>query len=149
MPSITTVESENTEDTSQSMCAVVKGYPIVIRNSDNPQKRWKIPFDAPLFHWYTNNDRDRQLTKYMEETFQISPELTRKAIAAGDEAQDSFHQELQKAGAEVCRQVQEKGTYAVVLASRPYQNDALVNHDLPDMFTMEAAYPSLPGSLIR
>ena len=43
MPSITTVESENTEDTSQSMCAVVKGYPIVIRNSDNPQKRWKIP----------------------------------------------------------------------------------------------------------
>ena len=49
MPSITTVESENTEDTSQSMCAVVKGYPIVIRNSDNPQKRWNIPFDAPLF----------------------------------------------------------------------------------------------------
>ena len=150
MPSITTVESENTEDTSQSMCAVVKGYPIVIRNSDNPQKRWKIPFDAPLFHWYTNNDRDRQLTKYMEETFQISPELTRKAIAAGDEAQDSFHQELQKAGAEVCRQVQEKGTYAVVLASRPYQNDALVNHDLPDMFTKMGipvlTADSLPGT---
>ena len=150
MPSITTVESENTEDTSQSMCAVVKGYPIVIRNSDNPQKRWNIPFDAPLFHWYTNNDRDRQLTKYMEETFQISPELTRKAIAAGDEAQDSFHQELQKAGAEVCRQVQEKGTYAVVLASRPYQNDALVNHDLPDMFTKMGipvlTADSLPGA---
>ena len=150
MPSITTVESENTEDTSQSMCAVVKGYPIVIRNSDNPQKRWNIPFDAPLFHWYTNNDRDRQLTKYMEETFQISPELTRKAIAAGDEAQDSFHQELQKAGAEVCRQVQEKGTYAVVLASRPYQNDALVNHDLPDMFTKMGipvlTADSLPGT---
>ena len=150
MPSITTVESENTEDTSQSMCAVVKGYPIVIRNSDNPQKRWKIPFDAPLLHWYTNNDRDRQLTKYMEETFQISPELTRKAIAAGDEAQDSFHQELQKAGAEVCRQVQEKGTYAVVLASRPYQNDALVNHDLPDMFTKMGipvlTADSLPGT---
>lgn len=150
MPSITTVESENTEDTSQSMCAVVKGYPIVIRNSDNPQKRWNIPFDAPLFHWYTNNDRDRQLTKYMEETFQISPELTRKAIAAGDEAQDSFHQELQKTGAEVCRQVQEKGTYAVVLASRPYQNDALVNHDLPDMFTKMGipvlTADSLPGT---
>ncbi|HJD40981.1 MAG TPA: 2-hydroxyacyl-CoA dehydratase [Candidatus Blautia stercoripullorum] len=149
MPSITTVESENTEDTSQSMCAVVKGYPIVIRNSDNPKKRWNIPFDAPLFHWYTNGDRDRQLTKYMEDTFQISPELTRKAIAAGDEAQNSFHQELQKAGEEVCRQVQEKGTYAVVLASRPYQNDALVNHDLPDMFTKMGipvlTADSLPG----
>ena len=49
MPSITTVTSENTESTSESMCAIVKGYPIVIRNSDNPEKRWHIPFDAPLF----------------------------------------------------------------------------------------------------
>lgn len=32
-------------------------------------------------------------------------------------------------------QVEANNTYAVVLASRPYQNDALVNHDLPKMFT--------------
>lgn len=75
MPSITTVSSENTEETSQSMCAIVKGYPIVIRNSDNPEKRWGIPFDAPLFHWYTPADRDRQLTRYMEETFQLDEEV--------------------------------------------------------------------------
>ena len=59
MPSITTVKAENTEETSQSMCAVVKGYPIVVRNSDNPAKRWNIPFDAPLFHWYKDEDRNR------------------------------------------------------------------------------------------
>lgn len=40
MPSVTTVPTENTEETSQSMCAVVKGYPIVIRNSDNPSEKW-------------------------------------------------------------------------------------------------------------
>ena len=45
MPSITTVPPENTEKTSESMCAVVKGYPIVIRNSDNPQDKWNVPFD--------------------------------------------------------------------------------------------------------
>lgn len=33
------------------------------------------------------------------------------------------------------QQVSSEGRYAVVLASRPYQNDALVNHDLPKMFT--------------
>ena len=53
MPSITTVPPENMEKTSESMCAVVKGYPIVIRNSDNPQDKWNVPFDAPLFHWHT------------------------------------------------------------------------------------------------
>lgn len=135
MPSITTVASENTMDTSQSMCAVVKGYPIVVRNSDNPEKRWGIPFDAPLFHWYEKADRDRQLTVYMEETFHISKEHIAKAIEAADGAMRTFHEELLKAGQAVCDEVEQKGTYAIVLASRPYQNDALVNHDLPDMFT--------------
>ena len=135
MPTITTVETENTEKTSQSMCAVVKGYPIVIRNSDNPEKQWDVPFDAPLFHWYTQEDRDLQMTKYMKETFGIAEELTRKALKAGDEAQDTFKRELYKEGKKVCDEVKEKGTYAIVLASRPYQNDSLVNHELPEMFT--------------
>lgn len=135
MPSITTVPSENTEKTSESMCAVVKGYPIVIRNSDNPEKRWGIPFDAPLFHWHQPEDRDRQLTNYMKETFGISPKLTRAAIAAGDAAQASFSARLKEEGRKVLQEVQQTGRYAVVLASRPYQNDGLVNHDLPELFT--------------
>ena len=70
----------------------------------------------------------------MEETFGISKEHTRQAAAAGDRAQEQFHRALLEAGEAVCRQVKDEGTYAVVLASRPYQNDALVNHDLPEMF---------------
>ena len=38
-------------------------------------------------------------------------------------------------GQAVLEEAERRGTYAVVLASRPYQNDALVNHDLPAMFT--------------
>ncbi len=135
MPSITTVTSENTERTSESMCAIVKGYPIVIRNSDDPQKRWQIPFDAPLYHRYRTEDRDRQLTLYMEETFQITPDQTRRALAAADAAQARFRSELKKAGQTVLDAVTANNTYAVVLAARPYHNDALVNHDLPEMFT--------------
>lgn len=135
MPSITTVTSENTEKTSESMCAVVKGYPFVIRNSDNPEKRWGVPFDTPLFHWYGKADRDRQLVEYMKETFRILPGQTAEAIKAADEAQGSFHRELTSAAQAILDEVELKGTYAVVLASRPYQNDALVNHDLPAMFT--------------
>lgn len=142
MPSVTTVPTENTEETSQSMCAVVKGYPIVIRNSDNPSEKWGIPYDAPLFHWYTKKDRQKQLVAYMSENFGITKEETIAAIKAGDAAQKSFDTELKKAGAEVLKQVQEEGKFAVVLASRPYQNDALVNHDLPLMFT-KAGIPVL------
>ncbi len=135
MPSITTVPSENTEKTSESMCAVVKGYAIVMRNSDNPEQRVDLVFDAPLWHWYSDADRSRQLGAWMHETFGIDQALTDLAITAADAAQDKFRDDLLAAGKQVLEQVRRNGTYAVVLASRPYHNDPLVNHDLPSMFT--------------
>lgn len=135
MPSITTVPSENTESTSQSMCAVVKGYPIVIRNSDNPEKQWGVPFDAPLFHWYHTEDRNRQICAYMSQTYGIPERETKAAVKAADEAQASFQRQLKEAGKAVIEQAEREGTYAVVLASRPYHNDPLVNHNLPRFFT--------------
>lgn len=134
MPSITTVPSENTQKTSQSMCAIVKGYPIVVRNSDPPLKKLGISFDAPLFHWYTDQDRDRQLSGYMEETYGIEKKKTLHAIRQADAAQESFHRELEREGRKVLEEAERTGSYAVVLASRPYQNDSLVNHELPEMF---------------
>ena len=134
MPSITTVPSENTEKTSESMCAVVKGYAIVMRNSDNPEQRGNVAFDSPLFHWYSDIDRERQLGDWMRDTFGVDPALTRQAIAAGDEAMGLFRSELVSAGEQVIDQVRREGGYAVILASRPYHNDPLVNHDLPNMF---------------
>ncbi len=150
MPSITTIVSENTEKTSESMCALVKGYPIVLRNSDNPQKRFGIPFDSPLFHWHTMEDRDLQMTKYMKEHFDVTPQITRAALKQADAAMAVFKSEMKKAGQKVIDQVTAENKYAIVLASRPYQNDALVNHDLPQMFT-KLGIPvmtadSVPGS---
>ena len=135
MPSVTTVTSENTSKTSQSMCAVVKGYPIVMRNSDNPEKRFGIPFDAPLFHWLSQKDRDRQLTEYLTREFSLDTASVRQAIDAADAAQKTFKSELAQEGERICDQVEREGSFAVVLASRPYQNDDLVNHELPRAFT--------------
>ena len=142
MPSITTVPSENTEKTSESMCAVVKGYAIVMRNSDNPELRTNVHFDAPLFHWYSDADRDRQLGDWMHETFGIDRSLTRRAIAAGDDAIENFRAKLLAAGSEIIEKARREGSYAVILASRPYHNDPLVNHNLPDMF-IEQGIPVL------
>ena len=135
MPSVTTVTSENTAKTSQSMCAVVKGYPIVMRNSDNPEKRFGIPFDAPLFHWLSQKDRDRQLTEYLTREFSLDTASIRQAIDVADAAQKTFKAELAREGERICDQVEREGSFAVVLASRPYQNDDLVNHELPRAFT--------------
>ena len=149
MPSIAEIPSENREKTSESMCAVVKGYPLVIKNSDPPEKQWEIPFDAPLFYWNREEDKVRQLTEYMKDSFGMDPEAVKAAITAGNAAMEEFHRKLKEAGKKVLDQVRKEGRYAVVLASRPYQNDGLINHGLPKMLT-EFGVPvltadSLPG----
>ncbi|MDO4533200.1 MAG: acyl-CoA dehydratase activase [Coriobacteriia bacterium] len=147
MPVITTVESENTVSTSESMCAVVKGYPMVIRNSDNPERRFGVKFDDPLWHWYTAQDRERQLCSWMEDVLGVEAGLVKQAIAQADAAQASFRSELLDAGKRLLDDVQAEGRYAVVLASRPYHNDPLVNHDLPDQFAAQGI-PVLPADAV-
>lgn len=149
MPVITVVEPEGTAGTAESMCAVVKGYPLVMRASDDPEERFGIPFDTPLFHWYSETDRNRQLARYMQETFDVPPKLTREAVGQADEAMRSFRATLQDAGAAAMEDARRRGAYAVVLASRPYQNDPLVNHDLPRLFCEQGiavlTVDSVPG----
>ncbi|MDR3324799.1 MAG: acyl-CoA dehydratase activase, partial [Spirochaetaceae bacterium] len=135
MPMVNRVPSENSEPESTFVCSLVKGYPLVIKHSDDPERRYHIPFDAPMFHWFTRKDRAFQLSRYMKETFGIPAKLTRAAIAQGDAAQNAFTTELRAEGARVLAKVEQDGGFAVVLAARHYQNDELVNHALSRFFT--------------
>ena len=87
MPIIVVMPSENPEETSFSRCALVKGYPIVIQNSDNPYREFGVQYDR----------------------------------------------ELKEKGGKVIDQVTRENKFAVVMAGRPYHNDPLVNHELPEM----------------
>mgnify|MGYP000040192368 CR=1 FL=1 len=117
MPSITTVTSENTESTSESMCAIVKGYPIVIRNSDNPEKRWHIPL-THHFPLVQARGQKPSAHRLYGEDFGISPAETRQAINVADAAEKQFHDEMHRAGKAVLDEVTANGSYAVILASR-------------------------------
>ena len=129
------IEPDKIEKSKESMCALVKGYPLVIDNSDDPHKRWGVPFDVPLFHWYSKKDRDRQLCAFMQETFGLLPSQTCQGIAQGDAAQAMFKQSLVTKGKAVIEEVERKGHFAVILAGRPYHCDPLVNHELSCLFT--------------
>ncbi len=149
MPIVATYESQNTESTSRYMCAIVKGYSWVIQNSDNPQKRWGIPFDDPIFFWYNDKDRNRQIEEYFIKNFGLSKFRVDRAIHYADKAMRQFKETLESEAQKIINDIQSQGKYAVVLASRPYQNDPLVHHSLPDLFT-QAGIPvltvdSVPG----
>jgi predicted nucleotide-binding protein (sugar kinase/HSP70/actin superfamily) len=135
MPMINRLPSETSEPLSTYTCPVLKGYPLVIRYSDDPEHRLNIPLDTPLFHWFTEKDRDDQLARYMRDTFGIDPGLTRRAIIQGDRSLASFYHVMAAEGAEVIARVEKDGGFAVVLAARYYQYDELVNHNLSRYFT--------------
>ena len=149
MPTITTVPSDNAASTSQWMCAVVKGYPLVMRNADDPERNFGVPLDAPLFHWYQTIDRDEQLAGWLKERFGVEEDEARAAIAQADAAQEAFRAALLAAGAKALEEARARGEKAVVLAGRPYHNDDLVNHGVPRMFARRGFFvlpaDALPG----
>ena len=110
---------------------------------------FQVQISASGSHQMFEEDKVRQLTEYMKDSFGMDPETVKSGIAAGNAAMEEFHRKLKAAGKKVLEQVRKEGRYAVVLASRPYQNDGLINHGLPKMMT-ELGVPvltadSLPG----
>ena len=58
-------------------------------------------------------DKVRQLTEYMKDSFGMDPETVKSGIAAGNAAMEEFHRKLKAAGKKVLEQVRKEGRYAV------------------------------------
>jgi predicted nucleotide-binding protein (sugar kinase/HSP70/actin superfamily) len=128
---------------------VLKGYPLAVKYSDDPERRWNTAFDTPIFHWFKQEDRNFQLCRFIRETFDISAESTSAAIAQGDAALAAFNADLVAEGERIIADVEKSGKFAVVLGGRHYQFDELVNHRLSHYFTNMGipvlTVDSLPG----
>ncbi|MCL1837340.1 MAG: acyl-CoA dehydratase activase-related protein, partial [Treponema sp.] len=134
-PQMNRLPPDNPEPSSTFTCPVLKGYPLSVKASDNPEEKHGIPFDSPVCHWFSKWDQDFQLCRYMKETFDIAEETTMAAIEQGEKALADFNRALTENGAKIISDVEQKGQFAVVLAGRHYQYDSLVNHNLSRYFT--------------
>jgi predicted CoA-substrate-specific enzyme activase len=135
LPLFAHLPPDNPEPLSTYTCPVLKGYPLVVQYSDDPQRKWNIPLDDPVFHWFKLEDRNQQLCRYMQATYGIPREAVLNAIAQSDAALESFNAQLVAEGERVIAETEKAGKFAVVLAGRHYQFDELVNHHLSRYFT--------------
>jgi len=135
MPMMVKIPTENRSTKGVHTCAVIQGYPVIINESDEPEARHGVPFDKPIFHWYNNKLRDRQVIDYFTAQHGLTRAQVKRALVAADHAVGQMQDELTRAGAEVLASLEGTGDFAVVLAGRPYHGDALVNHDLSSHFT--------------
>ncbi len=117
MPIITTVPTENTASTSEWMCAVVKGYPNVMRNSDNPES---VSAFRSIRRCSTGTTRATETASSRRGARRPSismPTWLPRRPSRPDRAQETFENQLQLRGRQVLETWREDGGYAVVIAS--------------------------------
>ncbi|MCD7801618.1 MAG: acyl-CoA dehydratase activase-related protein, partial [Clostridiales bacterium] len=129
-PYVMHMPPEGVDKLSPYVCSVLQGYPMVVRNSQDPGRGGKVVFDTPVFHWFAEKDRKKQICRYAEETLGVTKEEAESAFQDGERALLTFRNTLTGRGEEVLRQVHESGSYAVVLAGRPYHTDPFICHDI-------------------
>jgi predicted CoA-substrate-specific enzyme activase len=134
-PQINRLPPDNMERFSNFTCPVLKGYPLSIRFSNNPEEKHGIPFDTPVFHWFTKRDQDFQLCRWMKETFNIPKKTVLAAIGQAEKALADFNNALVENGKKIIDDVTREGGFAVVIAGRYYQYDEHINHNLSRYFT--------------
>ncbi|MCD8013827.1 MAG: acyl-CoA dehydratase activase [Lachnospiraceae bacterium] len=134
-PYVMHMPPEGVDKNSPYVCSVLQGYPMVVRNSQNPEKKENVIFDTPVFHWFEEKDRKKQICSYAVETLGVTKAEAAAAFADGERALLSFRETLVRRSSEIIRQAHESGTYAIVLAGRPYHTDPFICHDLSRKFT--------------
>ena len=76
------------------MCSVVMGYPMVVRNSQNPEKQYGVKFDTPIFHWFSKKDRRHQIIEYAVNELSVSKSEAEEAYRQAADARNGFKGEL-------------------------------------------------------
>jgi len=148
-PQINRLPPDNPERFSTFTCPVLKGYPLSIRFSNNPEGKHNIPLDTPVCHWFSRKDQHFQLCRFMKETFNIPAKTVMAAIKQGEKALEDFNRKLTDNGKKIIEDIEQKGGFAVVIAGRHYQYDEHINHNLSRYFTSLGipvlTLDSLPG----
>ncbi len=134
MPYVMHMPPEGTDKNSPYVCSVLQGYPMVVRNSQNPDERYNLKFDTPVFHFFTEKARRKQIIEYAQ-SLGSSPAEAENAISEGEKAILSFRAKLVEEGDRIIKEAKAEGSFAVVLAGRPYHSDSFVSHNISKLFT--------------
>lgn len=135
MPIMGRMPSENKTVVADFTCAVLKGYPMILRASDEPEEKYGVPFLTPYFPWFDDRAKRLQILRFARDRFGIPRREALAALDLADAAMASFTGTLESRGAEVLAGLDESGGFGVVMGARPYHSDRLVSHDLSTYFT--------------
>ena len=134
-PYVMHMPPEGTDKLSPYVCSVVMGYPMVVRNSQNPEERYHVRFDTPVFHWFTVKNRKKQICEYAVSSLGVMKKEAEEAYLQAELAIRTFRKKLTDEAKKIIEKAREEHSYAVVLAGRPYHTDPFVSHHISRVFS--------------
>ena len=143
LPVMIAVPTDHKNFKATAVCPVVQGYPAVVRNIDDPEKKHGISVDQPTFHWSNEDLRRNQCIDWFSENWKIPKKIIDAAVSEGETALQKFRDTLQSEGQKILDDVRARGEFVVVVAGRPYHLDPLINHLVANHFT-QMGIPVLP-----
>ncbi|MDR1811245.1 MAG: acyl-CoA dehydratase activase-related protein [Candidatus Fibromonas sp.] len=143
LPVMIAIPTDHKNFKATAVCPVVQGYPAVVRNIDDPEKKHGIPVDQPTFHWSNEDLRRSQCIDWFSENWKIPKKIIDAAVSEGETALQKFSDTLQHEGQKILDDVRARGEFVVVVAGRPYHLDPLINHLVANHFT-QMGIPVLP-----
>ncbi|MGN0034040.1 MAG: acyl-CoA dehydratase activase-related protein [Candidatus Limimorpha sp.] len=126
----TVYEIKEDENTGNSFnCPIVSGYSDVIKSSINPQLKFGIPFDSPVFNFNDKELLTKSCTDYLK-SLGIEKDKINTAIEKALGELQLFHKQLSDKNMEILNKATQDGRLVIMLACRPYHIDQLIEHKL-------------------
>ncbi len=133
-PSITHEKLEQQDADNHFNCPIVVSYPEVIKNNMDILKEENILFMKPFLPF--DNEKKLAQRLFVElKAFNIDENEIKRSVNKAYLEQETFKKDIQKAGEDTLKLIQERGIKGIVLAGRPYHIDPQINHGIPEMIT--------------
>ncbi len=133
-PMVMFEEKEYSDAVNSFNCPIVSSYADVIRSAVNPEKKYQIPFDSPTFNISDKELLLKACVEYLKK-LGISKNIVKNAFEKALFEQRNFKENVRSKVSEVLENARVNNEMIIMLASRPYHTDPLINHKTPDILT--------------
>ncbi len=118
--------------TNSYNCPIVSGYPEVMRSAIDPHSQYHIPLDRPVVTFHDERLLRQGCYAYLS-SLGVSRKVFARAFKQALEAQQAYKEAVRAAGQALLDEARRDGRKVVLLMSRPYHVDPLINHKIPDI----------------
>lgn len=123
------LSSEN--ENNSFNCPIVSSYNVVVKHLKN--KYQDIQIDNPVFSFKDTDLLKKNCKKYLTDTFNITSALFEKAFDKALEEKEKFEKDLYLKNWEYYNEAKKENQIIILLASRPYHTDDLVQHSIAEI----------------